>query len=192
MLQEKFKNNTIILASNSPRRQELIKGLDVNFKIEVKEVNELYSSNLKNKEITEYLAVLKSNAFGEVSEKDIIITADTIVWFNNKALEKPKTKEEAIEMLSKLSGKKHEVYTSVCIRTNNTQKVFTDITKVHFANLSLDEITYYVNKYKPFDKAGSYGIQEWLGYVGVSKIEGSYFNVMGLPVDKIYQELKKL
>ena len=188
MLQEKFKNHTIILASNSPRRQELIKGLDVDFKIEVKEVNELYSSKLKQNEITEYLAILKSNAFGNISEKDIIITADTIVWFNNKALEKPKNTSQAIEMLKELSNNKHEVYTSVCIRTKNVQKVFTDITKVHFANLSLEEITYYVNKYKPFDKAGSYGIQEWLGYVGVSKIEGSYFNVMGLPVDKIYQE----
>lgn len=192
MLSEKFKNHKIILASNSPRRQELLKGLDVEFLIETKEVKELYSSDLKHSEITEYLAKLKSDAFHNISENIIIITADTIVWFKDKALEKPKNRNEAIEMIQQLSGNSHQVITSVCIKSSKSQKIITDITKVYFKKLSLNEITYYVDKYKPYDKAGSYGIQEWIGFIGVSKIEGSYFNVMGLPVHKIYQELMNL
>ncbi len=192
MLSEKFKNHKIILASNSPRRQELLKGLDVDFLIETKEVKELYSSDLKHSEITEYLAKLKSDAFHNISENIIIITADTIVWFKDKALEKPKNRNEAIEMIQQLSGNSHQVITSVCIKSSKSQKIITDITKVYFKKLSLNEITYYVDKYKPYDKAGSYGIQEWIGFIGVSKIEGSYFNVMGLPVHKIYQELMNL
>ncbi len=192
MLSEKFKNHKIILASNSPRNQELLKGLDVDFLIETKEVKELYSSDLKHSEITEYLAKLKSDAFHNISENIIIITADTIVWFKDKALEKPKNRNEAIEMIQQLSGNSHQVITSVCIKSSKSQKIITDITKVYFKKLSLNEITYYVDKYKPYDKAGSYGIQEWIGFIGVSKIEGSYFNVMGLPVHKIYQELMNL
>ncbi len=192
MLSEKFKNHKIILASNSPRRQELLRGLSFEFLIEVKTVNELYSSDLKHSEITEYLATLKSDAFHNVSENTIIITADTIVWLKDKALEKPKNRNEAIEMIHQLSDNSHEVITSVCIKSSTSQKIITDITKVYFNKLTLNEITYYVDKYKPYDKAGSYGIQEWIGFIGVSKIEGSYFNVMGLPVHKIYQELKNL
>ncbi len=192
MLSEKFKNHKIILASNSPRRQELLRGLSFEFLIEVKTVNELYSSDLKHSEITEYLATLKSDAFHNVSENTIIITADTIVWLKDKALEKPKNRNEAIEMIHQLSDNSHEVITSVCIKSSKSQKIITDITKVYFNKLTLNEITYYVDKYKPYDKAGSYGIQEWIGFIGVSKIEGSYFNVMGLPVHKIYQELKNL
>ncbi|MDV7188256.1 Maf family nucleotide pyrophosphatase [Lutibacter sp. TH_r2] len=189
---EKFKNYQIILASNSPRRQELLKGLDLDFTIETKDVNEDYNSDLKGKEITEYLAYKKAQAFGELTTNEVVITADTIVWFKNKALEKPKNTIEAIKMLQELSGNIHKVITSVSIKTSLKSKIFTTTTKVHFKKLSTQEIAYYVNNYKPFDKAGSYGIQEWFGYVAVEKIEGSYFNVMGLPVHKLYEELLKI
>ena len=193
MLSEKFKNNTIILASASPRRQELFKELQITFSIEIKSVDEVYPTNLKGEEITNYLASLKAKAFDEsITKNDIIITSDTIVWLNNKALEKPKNTKEAIEMLQKISGKSHQVITSVCIKTINKQLLFSDTTIVHFKDLSKEEINFYVEKYHPFDKAGGYGIQEWIGFIGVTSIEGSYFNVMGLPVHKLYQELQKL
>ena len=193
MLSEKFKNNTIILASASPRRQELFKELQIPFSIEIKSVDEVYPTNLKGEEITNYLANLKAKAFDEtIKDKDIIITSDTIVWLNNKALEKPKNTKEAIEMLQKISGKSHQVITSVCIKTINKQLLFSDTTIVHFKDLSKEEINFYVEKYHPFDKAGGYGIQEWIGFIGVTSLEGSYFNVMGLPVHKLYQELQKL
>ena len=165
-------------------------GLD--FSIQVKSVEEIYPSSLKEADITNYLAELKAAAFTELGENDIIITADTIVWLDDKAIEKPKDKKHAIEMLQEISGKCHEVITSICIKTYNSQKVFYDVTKVYFKPLSMEEITYYVEKYEPFDKAGAYGIQEWIGFIGVTKIEGSYFNVMGLPVHKLYEELMKL
>ena len=193
MLSEKFKNNTIILASASPRRQELFKELQIPFSIEIKSVDEVYPTNLKGEEITNYLGNLKAKAFDEtIKDKDIIITSDTIVWLNNKALEKPKNTKEAIEMLQKISGKSHQVITSVCIKTINKQLLFSDTTIVHFKDLSKEEINFYVEKYHPFDKAGGYGIQEWIGFIGVTSLEGSYFNVMGLPVHKLYQELQKL
>lgn len=193
MLSEKFKNNKIILASGSPRRQELFKELGLDFTIQVREINEIYPSNLKEEEITNYLAELKAKAFeNDISENDIVITSDTIVWLKNKALEKPKDTFEAINMLKELSGISHKVITSVCIKTKKTQKVFFDVTKVYFKKLTKNEIKFYVEKYKPFDKAGGYGIQEWIGYIGVEKIEGSYFNVMGFPVHKLYEELLKL
>ncbi len=127
-----------------------------------------------------------------MAENDIVITSDTIVWLNNKAIEKPKDKQQAIEMLQELSGTGHQVITSICIKTLTSQLVFYDVTMVYFKPLSMEEITYYVDKYQPFDKAGAYGIQEWIGFIGVNKIEGSYFNVMGLPVHKLYEELMKL
>lgn len=193
MLSNKFKNNTIILGSASPRRQELFKELNIPFTIKIKSVEEIYPSNLKGEEITNFLAVLKANAFNNnMNEKDIIITSDTIVWLNNEALEKPKNKEHAIEILQKLSDKSHEVITSVCIKTINKLVTFSDITIVNFKKLSLEEINYYVENYNPYDKAGAYGIQEWIGFIGVTSINGSYFNVMGLPVNKLYEELKKL
>jgi len=193
MLTSKFKNNTIILGSSSPRRQELFKELNIPFTLKIKSVEEIYPSNLKGKEITNFLAVLKANAFNnDMNEKDIIITSDTIVWLNNEALEKPKNKEHAIEILQKLSNKSHEVITSVCIKTINKLVTFSDITIVNFKKLSLEEINYYVENYNPYDKAGAYGIQEWIGFIGVTSITGSYFNVMGLPVNKLYEELKKL
>jgi len=192
MLSEKLKNKNIILASGSPRRQELFKELGLNFSIQVKAVEEIYPSSLKEAEITNYLAELKAASFTELAENDIVITSDTIVWLNDKAIEKPKNKQHAIEMLQELSGTGHKVITSICIKTFALQKVFYDETMVYFKPLSLKEITYYVEKYEPFDKAGAYGIQEWIGFIGVTKIEGSYFNVMGLPVHKLYEELMKL
>jgi len=192
MLLEKFKNINIILASGSPRRQELFKELGLDFKIKVKPIEEVYSLNLKQEEITNYLAELKAKAFDiELSENDLVITSDTIVWIHDKALEKPKNELEAARMLQELSGDNHKVITSICLKSKNIQKTFFDVTTVYFKELTKEEISFYVEKYKPFDKAGAYGIQEWIGFIGVTKLEGSYFNVMGLPVHKLYEELMK-
>ena len=193
MLQNKFNQKNIILASASPRRHELFKELGVNFSIKVKEIEENYHEDLKEDEITNYLCKLKADAFtNEILENDIIITADTIVWHYNKALEKPKNAEDAIKMLQELSGKKHKVFSSFCIKTKKSENIISDVTLVSFKKLSLKEIEFYVENYQPFDKAGAYGIQEWIGLIGVTQIEGSYFNVMGLPVHKLYEELMKL
>ena len=192
MLSEKLKNKNIIMASASPRRQELFNELGLDFSIQVKALEEIYPASLKEKEITNYLAELKAAAFTDLAENDIVITADTIVWLNNKAIEKPKDKEHAVAMLQELSGTGHKVITSICVKTSLAQKVFYDETMVYFKPLTLEEINYYVENYEPFDKAGAYGIQEWIGFIGVTKIEGSYFNVMGLPVHKLYEELMKL
>ena len=192
MLLEKFKNINIILASGSPRRQELFKELGLDFKIKVKPIEEVYSLNLKQEEITNYLAELKAKVFDiELRENDLVITSDTIVWIHDKALEKPKNELEAARMLQELSGDNHKVITSICLKSKNNQKTFFDVTTVYFKELTKEEISFYVEKYKPFDKAGAYGIQEWIGFIGVTKLEGSYFNVMGLPVHKLYEELMK-
>ncbi len=191
MLQEKLHNRNVILASQSPRRQELLKGLNIDFEIQIKSVEENYSKELKREEITNYLAQLKASVFTNVKNQDLIITSDTIVWFENKPLEKPENKEQAFKMLQKLSGKMHEVITSVCLTSLEKQKIEYAITKVFFKEFSEDEITYYVSHFKPFDKAGSYGIQDWLGFVGVEKIEGSYSNVMGLPTHLVYKMLNE-
>ena len=188
-----FKDKHFILASASPRRQELFKTLNIPFTIQLKPINEIYPQTLKASEITNYLAVLKARAFeNTLAKNEVLITSDTIVWHNNSALEKPKNKDAAIAMLQQLSNNSHQVITSVCIKTNTSEKVFFDTTTVHFKKLSLKEIIYYVENYKPYDKAGAYGIQEWIGFIGVTKLEGSYFNVMGLPVHKLYEELKKI
>ena len=193
MLREKLSSYNIILASGSPRRQNFFKELDINFEIRLKEIEEVYPKELLGVEITDYLANLKSKPFNdELTEKDLLITSDTIVWFNNEALGKPKDYKEAFSMLKKMSGKKHEVITSISIKNKNFQKIINDTTQVYFKELSDDEINYYLENYKPYDKAGSYGIQEWIGKIGIDKIEGSYFNVMGLPVHKLYKELIKL
>lgn len=190
MLREKLKKYNIILASSSPRRQQFFKDLDLDFEIRLKEVEEIYSDNLKAEEITNYLAELKANVFlGELSDNDILVTSDTIVWHENKALGKPKDYADAFKMLQSLSGKTHEVITSVCIRTNAKTDTFYEVTKVTFNTLTDEAITYYLDNYKPFDKAGSYGIQEWIGLVAIARIDGSYANVVGLPVDKVYQHL---
>ena len=185
-------NKKIILASGSPRRQQYCKELGLDFTIQLKEVEEIYPDNLKHHQITDFLAELKANAFvNELAENEILITSDTIVWHENKALGKPKNYEEAFQMISSMSGKTHEVITSVCIKSKLKSEVFHSITCVTFINLSNQEIDYYITHYKPFDKAGAYGIQEWIGLIGISKIEGSYPNVVGLPVDKLYAKLKE-
>lgn len=192
MLNEKFKNHRIILASGSPRRQQFLKELDIDFEIQLKDIEEIYPEHLQAEEITNFLAKLKASAFEENLQKnDILITSDTIVWLNNKALGKPKDYDDAFEMITEMSGKIHKVITSVCIKNTEKEVVFYDETLVTFAKLSSDEIKYYLNNYKPFDKAGSYGIQEWIGLVAIEKIEGSYANVVGLPTHKVYQELVK-
>lgn len=192
MLRDKLKKFNIILASESPRRQNFFKDLDIDFTIQIKKVQEIYPNNLIGTEITDYLADLKSKEFNNLKVKDILITSDTIVWLNNEALGKPKTKEEAYKMLRSLSGKKHEVITSISIKSKNFQKILNDITAVYFKEISDEEIYYYIDNYSPFDKAGAYGIQEWLGFIAIDKIDGSFFNVVGLPVHKLYKELLKL
>lgn len=193
MLKEKLENYKIILASGSPRRQQFFKDLDLDFEIRLKEIEEIYPNHLKAHEITDYLAVLKANAFeGELIENEILVTSDTIVWHKNKALGKPKDYDDAFQILKTLSNETHEVITSVCFKTTKNSTVFHEITKVTFSNLSDESIHYYLKNYQPFDKAGAYGIQEWIGFIGVSKIEGSYANVMGMPTDKVFNYLLTL
>jgi septum formation protein len=192
MLREKLKNYNLILASASPRRQQFFKDLDIDFIIQLKEVDEVYPQKLKGSEITDYLANLKSKAFTNLLEKDLLITSDTIVWLNNKALGKPKDAQDAFNMLRALSGKKHNVITSISIKGKYFQKIVNDTTIVTFKEITDEEIKYYIKNYNPLDKAGAYGIQEWIGFIAIEKIEGSYFNVVGLPVHKLYEELMKL
>lgn len=193
MLQEKLANKNVILASGSPRRQQFLRDLDLDFEIRLKEIEEVFPKDLKAHEITNYLAELKANAFSdELTKNDILITSDTIVWLENKALGKPKNAEDAFVMIQEMSGKAHEVITSVCIKTLERSVTFYETTKVFFLNLTDSEIKYYINLYQPFDKAGSYGIQEWIGLVGIEKIEGSYANVVGLPTHRLYYELMNL
>lgn len=185
---DKYK---IVLASKSPRRQELLKAIVPEFSVVLRDTKESYPEGLHEGQIVEYLAKLKADAFaGELADDQILITSDTIVWVDGKVLGKPADREDAIAMLRQLSGRRHSVFTGVGITTNARQRIFSDVTYVHFKQLSDAEIEYYVDNYKPYDKAGAYGIQEWIGYVGVTKIDGSYFNVMGLPVQKLYEELK--
>lgn len=192
MLHNKLSKYTIILASGSPRRQQLFGELNVPFSVKLKEVEEIYPDHLQASEITEYLAALKSTAFGDLNSNELLITSDTIVWHDGEALGKPKSYDDAFSILQKLSDDSHEVFTSVCIRSKDMQHVFSDRTTVYFNRLTDEEIHFYLKEYAPFDKAGSYGIQDWIGLVGINKIEGSYFNVMGLPVHKLYKELMKL
>ena len=189
MLRTKLKHKNIILASGSPRRQQYFKELDLDFTIQLKEVEEVYPNHLKAEEITNYLAELKAAAFEHLNENDILITSDTIVWHEGKALGKPKDYQDAFEMLQSMSDKTHEVITSVCFKTNAKTETIFEVTKVTFKAISDEAITYYLDNYKPFDKAGSYGIQEWIGLIAISKIEGSYANVVGMPVDKVYDKL---
>ena len=192
MLREKLVDYNLILASGSPRRQDFFKQLDVPFSIQLKEVDEIYPKHLKASEITEYLADLKSKPFTNLKQNDLLITSDTIVWFEDEAIGKPKNSDDAFLMLKRMSGKVHDVYTSVSIKSLNFQTIFSDKTLVEFEEISEEEIDYYLKKFKPYDKAGSYGIQDWIGLIGVKKITGSYFNVMGLPVHKLYKELLKI
>ncbi len=193
MLKSKLSAYSIILASGSPRRQQFFKDLDLDFEIRLKDVEEIFPETLKAEEITNYLSILKANAFeGELQDNDLLITSDTIVWHKNCPLGKPKDAQEAFEILKSLSNNTHEVITSVCFKTKNKTEVISETTKVTFNALSDEAIQYYLDNYQPFDKAGAYGIQEWIGFIGVSKIEGSYTNVMGMPTDKVFDYLNKL
>ena len=181
----------IILGSQSPRRKELLAGLDLQFTTKViPGLEETYPDTLKGEEIPVYLAEQKADAY-TLADNELLITADTIVWLDGKVYGKPADEEEAKNMLRALSGRTHEVITGVCLRTNQKNISFASTTKVTFAQLTEDEIEYYIHKYRPMDKAGSYGVQEWIGYIGVEHIEGSYFNVMGLPIQQLYTALKE-
>jgi septum formation protein len=183
---------SIILASNSPRRKELLAGLGIDYEVRtLPDIDESFPAHLQGGEIPLYISKEKADAYKPMLKPgELIITADTIVWLNGEVLGKPRDREDAISMLHKLSGNTHEVFTGVTLTTTEKQRSFYAETKVTFAQLSDEEIVYYVDKYQPFDKAGSYGVQEWVGYIGVERIEGSYFNVMGLPVQRLYRELK--
>ncbi|WP_288981439.1 Maf-like protein [uncultured Flavobacterium sp.] len=190
MLNTILQHKNIILASGSPRRQQFFKEMDLAFSIRLKEVEEIYPNHLKAAEITNFLAELKANAFeNELKENDILITSDTIVWLDGKALGKPKDYDDAFKMLQELGGQTHEVITSVCMKTSTKTETFHCVTKVTFATLAEEHIRYYLDQYKPFDKAGSYGIQDWIGLIGIEKIEGSYTNVVGLPTEMLFQKL---
>ena len=185
---DNLKNHKVILASGSPRRQQFFKDMHLDFEVRLKEVEEIYPDHLKASEITDFLAVLKADAFQEeLGEKDILVTSDTIVWHNGKALGKPKDYNDAFQILKTLSDSTHEVFTSVCIKSYHKTAILNDVTKVTFSTLSDEAIAYYLENFKPYDKAGAYGIQEWIGIIGISKIEGSYSNVVGLPVQKVYE-----
>ena len=190
MLNKTLQHKNIILASGSPRRQQFFKEMDLNFTIQLKEVAEIYPDHLKAEEITNFLAELKANTFeNELKENDILVTSDTIVWLNEKALGKPRDYDDAFKMLQQLANQTHEVITSVCLKSVAKTEVFHCITKVTFSSLSDEAISYYLEHYEPFDKAGSYGIQDWIGLIGISNIEGSYTNVVGLPTEMLFHKL---
>ncbi|MFV0163868.1 Maf family nucleotide pyrophosphatase [Empedobacter falsenii] len=192
LLTEKFKDTTIILASQSPRRKELLAGLGLQFSTISLDIDETFDRNeFKKEQITDYLSAKKAKAYTAIEPNDLIITSDTTVWVDDESLEKASNREEAYEMIKKLSGKTHSVYTSVTIRSIKKEVTFSDETQVTFADLTDEEIYFYIDNYKPFDKAGAYGVQEWIGYIGVDNMNGSYFNVMGLPTHKLYKELMK-
>ena len=193
MMLEHLENYTVVLASKSPRRQELLKGMGVRFVCLTKETPEDYPE-MPFKKVPEYLSRQKSLAFTdeELPPNYLLITADTVVIAENEILGKPTDREDAMRMLHVLSGKSHHVVTGVTVRTKDKTKTFSAISKVTFVPLDLEEMAYYVDRYKPYDKAGAYGIQEWIGYVGISGLQGSFYNVMGLPTRKLYQTLKSL
>ena len=191
---ENLNKYKIILASNSPRRKELLSGLGVGYEVKtLPDVDESYPDGLSGEEIAKHIARGKAEAYRSLIQADeLVITADTIVWLDGTVMGKPKDEEEAKDMLMRLSGKTHQVITGVCLTTASTQKTFATVTDVTFATLTDEEVDYYVARYQPMDKAGSYGVQEWIGFVGVENLSGSYFNVMGLPIQRLYTELKKL
>jgi septum formation protein len=191
LLHQQISDYHIILASASPRRISLLKELNLSFDCCPLDVEELFPAHLKEHDVARFLARLKADAFPveKLDDKTILITADTIVCLNDEIIGKPEDREHAIEMLRNLSGQMHKVITGVCIRNNENEVVFSNETDVYFCTLNDDEIIYYVDQFKPYDKAGAYGIQEWIGFIGIEKIVGSYFNVMGLPVQQLYREL---
>jgi septum formation protein len=193
MLKELLKNHHIILASGSPRRHQFLKELNIPFIVRTKPVKEVYPENLQREEITDYLAELKAEVFlKEIKDNEILITSDTIVWHEGTALGKPETTSEAFKMLESLSGKTHEVISSVSFTTNKAQETMSNITKVTFKELTKAEIDHYIKNYHPLDKAGAYGIQEWIGLIGITRVEGSYFNVVGLPTHLVYKCLTEI
>lgn len=199
---EDLKKYSVVLASNSPRRKELLSGLGVNFSVKtLPDVDESFPDTLKGEEIPLFIARKKADAYkmlfssvtsNEVEEPLLVITADTIVWIEDEVLGKPANAREARAMLSKLSGKKHQVITGVCLTTALWQKSFAAVSEVQFSSLTEEEMDYYIHNYCPYDKAGAYGVQEWIGFIGVESIQGSYFNVMGLPIQRLYRELKTI
>lgn len=193
MLNDKLKEFNIILASASPRRHAFFKAMNLDIEVKLKSVEEVYPKHLKGKEITDYLAQLKAEPFiKDLNTNDILITSDTIVWLNGKAIEKPKNSDDAFKMIKTLSNKTHEVITSICFTQISKQQTINTTTKVTFKTLQDEEIWHYVNTYKPLDKAGAYGIQEWIGAIGITSIEGSYNNVVGLPTHLLYETLNAI
>jgi septum formation protein len=193
VLNEKLKGKNIILGSGSPRRKYFLEELGLKFEIRLKPIEESYPDELRGAAISDYLAAAKADPFiRELKDDDILITADTVVWCSGKALEKPGNKEEALSMLRELSCKEHEVTSSVAITTTAAQIILNEMTRVKFRCLSDEELEYYVDRFKPYDKAGGYGIQEWIGLIGIEWINGSYFNVMGFPVQKFYQKIQEM
>lgn len=191
-LNEKLRDTTLILGSKSPRRHQLLEALDIPFTVITKEVEETYPDDLEKEEIPVYLSELKAAAFEDsLADNQLLITCDTVVFLHGELIGKPKDEEDAKAMLTKLSDETHEVISGVCLKSKGKQHSFYEKTRVHFNPLFPHEIEYYVNQYHPLDKAGSYGIQEWIGYIGVNKIEGCYYNVMGLPLQRLYKELFK-
>ena len=187
-----LKGHKLVLASQSPRRRELLKGLDVEFSTCSVDADESFPADLKGAHAVQYICKAKADAYRpQLNDNTIAITADTVVILDDKIIGKPKSYEEAFSMIRSLSGRVHEVITAVCIFSKEKCEEFYSSTEVHFSEITDEEIKYYIDKYKPFDKAGSYGVQEWIGYIGIEKIVGSYFNVMGLPVKRLYDELKE-
>ena len=191
---DNLKKYEVILASNSPRRKELLAGLGVDYEVRtLPDVDESYPETLQGADIPLYIAKEKADAYVAMMQPgELMITADTIVWLDDKVLGKPWDREDALQMLRTMSGRTHEVFTGVCITTTDWQRSFTAQTEVRFATLSEEEIAYYVDNFQPMDKAGAYGVQEWIGFIGVENISGSYYNIMGLPVQKLYRELLKV
>ena len=191
---DNLKKYKVILASNSPRRKELLAGLGVDYEVRtLPDVDESYTETLQGADIPLYIAKEKADAYVAMMQPgELMITADTIVWLDGKVLGKPRDREDALQMLRTMSGRTHEVFTGVCITTTDWQRSFTAQTEVRFATLSEEEIAYYVDNFQPMDKAGAYGVQEWIGFIGVENISGSYYNIMGLPVQKLYRELLKV
>ena len=193
MLKELLKPYQLILASGSPRRHQFFKDLGLDFEVILKPVEEIFPKHLQRQEITDYLSKLKAEPFySDLKENSILVTSDTIVWHNKKALGKPKNRDDAYNMLQSMSNATHEVITSICFTTQKKQIVANTLTKVTFKALTKDEICYYIDHYKPFDKAGAYGIQEWIGAIGITTIEGSYNNVVGLPTHILYETLNSI
>lgn len=189
---QRFSTYDIILASNSPRRQQFLKDIGLDFKIKTYPVEEIFPPQLKAEAISDYLVKLKAAPFNNLNQKELVITADTIVWHDDQCLGKPKDRAEAVRTLQQLSGDAHQVVTSVAFTQAHQQKVIHEVSTVYFKALTAAEIDYYIDNYQPFDKAGAYGIQEWIGTVGIEKIEGSYTNIVGLPVAQVLATLEKI